>query len=118
MIASVIPQQSCSRIDNQTCAKHNHHISLLNGIHCTLDHFFIQSFFIQDNIRPDDTAALVAIRNPFALGNIFCRETLAALCAIVAQRRAMQLPDMLTAGFLVQAINVLGDDAERSMSLS
>ena len=25
----------------------------------------------------------------------------------------MQLPDMLTAGFLVQAINVLGDDAKR-----
>ena len=72
-------------------------------------HFLIQAFFIEHNIRFDHAAAF-AVRNPCAFQNCILIVKPPALHAIIAERTSVQLQYCFAAGSLMQSIDILRDD--------
>ena len=110
MAATEVPDEPRRRVDHQTGAADDEGIRLADGRHGPGEHFLVQPFLVQNNIRLDDAAALGAAGHAGTVGNEVHIVERAALHAVVAQGAAVELVNGLGPRSLMQAVDVLGDD--------
>ena len=107
VIAAEITDIGRGGIDRQRRARYDQDVCGADIVECLHDGILGQGFFIQHDVGLDDTAALTR-RHTLALCDLLYAVELAALHAVIAQDRAVQLMHAHTARRLVQTVDVLG----------
>ena len=84
-------------------------IRLGDGAHRGLHHARVKRLLVEHDVGLDDAAA-VAAGHAFALENMLDVIRFFAAHAVIAPHRSVQLEHVLAACFLVQIVDVLGDN--------
>ena len=108
-MSAVIADEARGRVDRERRAAHDEHVRLRNGAHCAVDARAVEPLLIQHDVRLDKPATR-AVRDAVTVADELGRVEPAALLAVVAVDRAVQLIDVFAARLLVQAVDVLRDD--------
>ena len=109
LFSIVIVDQTGCRIDHKRSAAHDQNIGIGNIADRFGDHLHIQPLLIKDHIRLDETAA-GTVRHTFRLPHIFRIKKFAAARTVISVDAAVELQYLFAPGFLVQTIDILGDD--------
>ena len=111
LFALIVVDETRRGVDGQRSSADDEHIGFFDRVHRAVDGAVREHFAVQNDVRLDYPAALVAVRNViFAVPDIIGVEELAAALAVVFVSGAVQVVDVPTARRLVQPVNVLGDD--------
>ena len=108
-MSAVIADEARGRVDRERRAANDEHVRLRNGAHRAVDARAVEPLLIQHDVRLDKPAART-VRDAATVADELGRVELAALLAVVAVDRAVQLIDVFAARLLVQAVDVLRDD--------
>ena len=106
-VAAVVSDQPRRRIHRQAGAGHDEQIRIRNGRNGAIHGVTIQRLLIKHHIRLDDAAA-GAPGHAGCILDKFRAVEFSAAGAVIAQHGAMKLINAFAAGFLMQAVNVLG----------
>ena len=117
VFAAEIADEAGRRINDEAGAADDEHVGFHDGSGRTVHHVLVEHFFIKDHVGLDDAAAAVAFRDALRVQDRGLVEELVALRAVVAEHRAVQFEDVLAAGLLVQAVDVLRDHGRELASL-
>ena len=109
-MAAVVTDQAGSGVDDEARAADDEHVGVADVVQGLFDDVVVQAFFIEDDVGLDGAAAGVALGDACGILHVFGVEEFVAVHAEVAVDAAVQFQDILTARFLVQAVDVLGDD--------
>ena len=109
-MAAVVTDQTGCWVDDEARAADDEHVGVADVVQGLFDDVVVQAFFIEDDVRLDDAAAGVALGDACGILHVFGVEEFVAVHAEVAMNAAVQFQDVLAARFLVQAVDVLGDD--------
>ena len=109
-MAVIIAYESGCRIDDEGRAADNQHISVADIIKRLFDDIVVETFFIKDDIGFDGAAAGIAFGDAGGVEHIFCIKQFVAVFAKIAVYAAVQFQYVFAAGFLVQAVDVLGNN--------
>ena len=109
-MAAVVADQAGCRVDDEARAADDEHVGVAYVVQGLFDDVVVQAFFVEDDVGLDDAAAGVTLGDARGILHVFGVEEFVAVHAEVAMNAAVQFQDVLAARFLVQAVDVLGDD--------
>ena len=109
-MAVVIAYQSGCRIDDEGRAADNQHVGVADIVEGLFDHIVVEAFFIEDDVWFDGAAAGIAFGNAGRMEHVFGIKQFVAVFTKIAVHAAVQFQDVFTAGFLMQAVDVLGNN--------
>ena len=110
LVAVVIADEACCRIDDEARAADDQHVGMADVIEGLFNDIVIKAFFVEDDVRFDRAAAGVTFGYACRRMDVFGVEEFMAVLAEIAVYAAVQLEDVLAACLLVQAVDILGDD--------
>ena len=99
----------CGRINSKRSTCDDEQITLLTSLDRRIDILMFEILFIKDDIRANDAAALIALGDSLLRRDILDIKLLAAIHAIIAEYGTVKFYYALTAGFLMQIIDILCD---------
>ena len=109
-MAAVITNQTGCRVDDEARAADDEHVGVADVVQGLFDDVVVQAFFVEDDVGLDDAAAGVTLGDARGILHVFGVKEFVAVHAEIAVDAAVQFQDIFTARFLVQAVDVLGDD--------
>ena len=109
-VPSVIIDQPGCRIYRKRSPSYYKYVCLADIIHRLAHGIHIQALFVEDDVRLDTAAALIALRNSFRIDNIVHVEEFMTLLAVVSKNAAVKLQYLLRARRLVQSVDILGNN--------
>ena len=108
--AAVVADQAGGGVDDEARAADDQHVGLADVVQGLFDDVVVEAFFVEDDVRLYRAAAGVALGNAGGIFHILGVEEFMAVHAEVAVDTAVEFEDVLAAGFLVEAVDILGDD--------
>ena len=111
-----IVHKSCRRINGQACTGDDHRVRCTDVVYSGGEHIVVQPLLVQHDFGLDHAAA-AALGNADRIADILRREELRALQASVAMDGAVQFQHGFAACFLMESVDVLGDDGAQTASL-
>ena len=110
-LAGVVVDEACRRVDDQARAGHDQQVRLRDRLDGALDDVSVQHLPVEHDVRSQYRGAGGAVGNRAGAGVVDVGERESFIAAGAGQARpvAVQLEDLLGAGPLVEAVNVLRD---------
>ncbi len=105
-----VAYQTGSGIDIKGSAADDEGIGVIYSADSAADHIIIETFLVQNDIGLNDAAA-VTERNILGIEDKISGEELMAFSAVIAENATVQLIDVFTAGSLMEAVDILGNDS-------
>ena len=107
-LAPVVADHAGGGPDRQRGAGHDEHIGLGDSPGGPVHHVLVQALLVEHHVGLDHAAAVAEGHAPAVL-DVLGAVALVATGAVVPQDGAVELQNVLAAGLLVEAVDVLGD---------
>lgn len=104
-----VVNQAGGRIDSERGSGNNKDLRTFNGIDGTEKNAVIKALLVEHNVRFND-AATIATGHACAVENMFGRVGFSAGAAVVSMDGTMQFEHVFAARFLMETVDILGDN--------
>lgn len=108
-VAAVVVDKAGGGVDGEAGSGDHEKVGMMDGHDGLFDGGLVKTFLVEDHIGFHGAAA-GAFGDAFAVSDEFGGVEFSAAGAIVSKDGAVELIDFFTASFLMEAIDVLGDD--------